>query len=276
MQKSRRRSRLEQRLLPVGLAGWCWLGGCAQPSAGPGALSQNAPATTAPPVSASAEGTSATLTTPLATTRTETKRDAAGAQERQLDATHATRGALSNAPAELPRGTLVLQVGDSFAGSLGVPLGERLRASGLRSVLKFQTSSYVPTWASGPELESYVTRYNPDLVLITLGANEFELSAPDTRAGAVRRLVKHLGGRPCVWITPPRWKPDTGILAVIQANSAPCRFLDSDTVVHDLSRKPDKIHPSDAAREVWADAVLDWLARERKTDGARPWDMRAP
>jgi hypothetical protein len=109
---------------------------------------------------------------------------------------------------------------------------------------------------------------------VTLGANEFELSAPGTRAAAVRRLVQHLGNRPCVWITPPRWKPDTGILAVIRDNVGPCRFLDSDTVVHDLARKQDKIHPSDPARELWADAVLAWLVRERKGTSEHPWQLR--
>jgi lysophospholipase L1-like esterase len=175
---------------------------------------------------------------------------------------------------ELPRGTLVLHVGDSFAGSLGVPLAQRLKARGLRTVLEYQTSSYVPTWASSKELPQYVSRYNPDLVIITLGANEFELANPDQRAASVRRLVNHLGGRPCVWVTPPRWKQDTGILAVIHANLKPCRFLDSDTIVPDLERKQDKIHPSDAGRERWADAVLAWLEHERRGESARPWDLK--
>ncbi|HEY3500234.1 MAG TPA: SGNH/GDSL hydrolase family protein [Polyangiaceae bacterium] len=175
---------------------------------------------------------------------------------------------------ELPRGTLVLHVGDSFAGSLGVPLSKRLKAAGLRSVLEYQTASYIPTWASSAELGSYVARYSPDLVLITLGANEFELSAPDTRANAVRRLVRRLEGRPCVWVSPPRWKPDTGILRVIRENLKPCRFLDSDTIVRDLARKKDRIHPSDEAREIWADAVMNWLARERKSGAERPWELR--
>jgi lysophospholipase L1-like esterase len=225
---------------------------------------------------ASPESTPAGVTSPLTASDSESAVEAIESPKRDSETARAQHGVFPPASADLPRGTLVLQVGDSFAGSLGVPLGERLRANGLRSVLKFQTSSYVPTWASSPELESYVARYNPDLILITLGANEFELSAPDTRAGAVRRLVQHLRGKPCVWITPPRWKPDTGILAVIQANSKPCRFLDSDTLVHELARKPDHIHPSDAAREVWADAVLDWLARERDANGKRPWDMKEP
>jgi lysophospholipase L1-like esterase len=77
-----------------------------------------------------------------------------------------------------------------------------------------------------------------------------------------------------VWVSPPRWKQDTGILAVIRANVKPCRYLDSDSVVHDVPRKRDKIHPNDAGRELWADAVLAWLIRERRPDGARPWDFK--
>jgi lysophospholipase L1-like esterase len=270
MQKSRRWSRLEQHLLSVGLS---LVLSCASQRPAGAPLSQDASEATA---SVAAESTGAGLAAAQSDGATEVPRDATHATKNDPAASSAPHAALGGTAADLPKGTLVLQVGDSFAGSLGVPLGERLRSRGLRSVLKFQTSSYVPTWASGTELPEYVSHYNPDLVLITLGANEFELSAPDTRAGAVRRLVQRLGGRPCVWITPPRWKQDSGILAVIQANSKPCRFLDSDTVVHDLARKPDKIHPSDAAREVWADAVLAWLTRERKADGARPWELRDP
>lgn len=178
-------------------------------------------------------------------------------------------------PPELPKGTLVLHIGDSFAGALGVPLGKRLKAAGLRSVLEFQTSSYIPTWASGKELPAYVARYSPDLVIITLGANEFEIVNPEQRAGAVKRLVQKLEGRPCVWVSPPRWKPDTGVLGVIRDNAKPCRFLDSDTIVQNLERKSDRIHPSDTGREAWADAVLAWLTRERDGTPDRPWNLRA-
>ena len=187
------------------------------------------------------------------------------------DTLETSRAAPTN---ELPRGTLVLHVGDSFAGALGVPLGRRLKERGLRSVLEFRTSSYVPTWASGTELPGYVARYNPDLVIVTLGANEFDLQNPEQRASSVRRLVHELGGRPCVWVSPPRWKQDSGILAVIRANVEPCRYLESDTLVHDLERKRDGIHPSEAAREVWADAVFAWLVRERRGGSERPWELR--
>jgi len=168
----------------------------------------------------------------------------------------------------------VLHVGDSFAGALGVPLARRLKEHGLRSVLEYQTASYIPTWASGNELTEYVVKYSPDLVLITLGANEFDLTNPEQRAHSVQRLVERLEGRPCVWISPPRWKKDTGVLGVIEHNSAPCRFLDTDKIVHDLGRKSDKIHPNDEGREAWAEAVFEWLAREREGTAGRPWQLR--
>jgi lysophospholipase L1-like esterase len=174
-----------------------------------------------------------------------------------------------------PKDTLILHVGDSFAGSLGVPLGKRFKAAGMRTVLEFETASYVPTWASGKELPAYIDKYRPSLVIVTLGANEMELVNPEQRASAVKRLVGKLGGRPCVWVIPPLWKPDTGIFNVIRQNAAPCRILESDEIVKNLTRQKDNIHPNDPAREIWADAVLAWLAREREGTPERPWQLRA-
>jgi lysophospholipase L1-like esterase len=175
---------------------------------------------------------------------------------------------------ELPRGTLILHIGDSFAGALGVPLAKRLKAAGLRNILEFKTSSYIPSWAFGPELKKYVANYNPDLVLITLGANEIEIADPSLRAGAIRRLIATVGKKPCVWISPPLWKPDTGLLGVIRQNAAPCRYLDSDSIVSELPRGPDKIHPSTEGREIWADAVFTWLTASRDPSGGSVWALR--
>jgi hypothetical protein len=176
-------------------------------------------------------------------------------------------------PAELPVGTKVLQVGDSFAAALGIELGKRLRAVGVRTSLEYKDASYVPTWAFGPELPKMVAAYNPDLVLITLGANELEIADPAQRAGAVKRLVQKLGDRPCVWILPPLWKPDTGLMQVIKDNARPCKVLDSSTLVKDLPRGPDKIHPNTQGREVWAEAVFQWLKKSRAPAGPKPWSL---
>jgi hypothetical protein len=176
--------------------------------------------------------------------------------------------------AELPAGTKVLQVGDSFAAALGIELGKRLKAAGVRTSLEFKTASYVPTWAFGPELPKLISSYQPDLVLVTLGANELEIPDPAQRAGAVQRLVKKLGDRPCVWILPPLWKQDTGLMQVIKDNSSPCKVLDSSALVKDLPRGPDNIHPNAHGREVWADAVFQWLKQAREPGGPKPWSLR--
>lgn len=176
--------------------------------------------------------------------------------------------------ADLPVGTKVLQVGDSFAAALGIELGKRLKAAGVRTSLEYKTASYVPTWAFGPELPKLVSNYQPDLVLVTLGANELEIPDPAARAGAVQRLVKKLGDRPCVWILPPLWKPDTGLMQVIKDNSAPCKVLDSSALVKDLPRGPDHIHPNAQGRETWAEAVFQWLKQARAPGGPKPWTLR--
>jgi lysophospholipase L1-like esterase len=259
MQEPRRWSRLEQHLLPVALG--ALISACAlRGTNGDAAPSQVTPVVAPPEPSPSvpAAAPSADAPTPPKTEGTSS-------------APPSTPPA--SAP-ELPKGTLVLHVGDSFAGALGVPLGKKLKAAGVRSVLEFQTSSYIPTWASGKELPEYVSRYSPDLVIITLGANEFELANPEQRVNSVKRLVQKLDGRPCVWVSPPRWKQDTGVLGVIRDNAKPCRFLDSDSIVQNLERKSDQIHPNDVGREAWAEAVLAWLGRERDGTADRPWNLR--
>jgi len=167
-----------------------------------------------------------------------------------------------------------LQVGDSFADALGIELGKLLKGAGLRTSLETKTPSYIGDWAFGPVLRKAISNYNPDLVLITLGANEVEIPVPAQRVGPVQRLVKSLGDRPCVWILPPLWKQDTGVMQVIKDNAKPCQVLDSSLLVPSLPRGPDHIHPNTEGRIIWASAVFDWLKQARDPQGPRPWSLR--
>jgi lysophospholipase L1-like esterase len=177
-------------------------------------------------------------------------------------------------PPALPHGTTVLHIGDSFAGALGLDLNAELKAAGIRGILKYETSTYIPTWASGKELGKYLDRFQPDLVLITLGANELGIPDPAARIPTIHRLVARLGGRPCVWVAPPLWdgaRPD--LLETIRASCAPCAYLDSTALVPGLPRTHDKIHPSMEGRKTWAKAVVSWLAEHRAPNGSHPWDI---
>lgn len=257
MQKSRRWRGLELNLLSVVL-----LAACGAPPAAnaPAASSAEPPATTA--------STPAPLASaPLPPTDGETKPSS-------TPPAAPVAAAPESAPEPLPKGTRVLQIGDSFAAALGGELAKLFKEAGVRSTLEYKTASYIPNWSYEGDVPRFVANYQPDLVLITLGANEIEIPKPEERIKPIKHLVGTLGGRPCVWIAPPLWKPDTGLLQVIRDNVAPCRYLDSNALLHDLPRGRDKIHPSAEGRQIWAKIVFDWLTKERVGTPKQPWALR--
>jgi lysophospholipase L1-like esterase len=175
-------------------------------------------------------------------------------------------------PEALPEGMKVLHIGDSFAAVLGRPLNRELARRGVRGFLEYQSGTYIATWASAKPVKRYIRRYDPDLVLITLGANELDVAHPERRARLVRKLVRALGQRPCVWIAPPLWRGAKGeVLRVIDDNCAPCTYLDSTQLVPDLERRKDAIHPSPAGGARWASAVIEWLEEHPRVATERRW-----
>ena len=86
-----------------------------------------------------------------------------------------------------------------------------------------------------------------------------------------RALLRYLLG--WLWILPPLWKPDSGLMQIIKDNSAPCKVLDTTVLVKDLPRGPDKIHPNAEGREAWAEAVFQWLKKSRAPAGPKPWSL---
>ncbi len=177
-------------------------------------------------------------------------------------------------PLELPQGSTVLHIGDSFAGALGVPLNAELRQAGLVSHLRFKTASFIPNWAGGYDLGAYIAQLKPDLVLITLGANEMAMKDPTLRVPLIKKIVKRLNGTPCVWIATPLWGMDNGLMDLIRDNSAPCRFMDTNKLHPGMPRLSDKIHPTIAARQGWAKVVIDWLRAEREPTAAQVWHLK--
>ena len=154
-------------------------------------------------------------------------------------------------------GTRVLLFGDSFvAAGLQQRMKQLVEERGGTFVADAWTSSTTTAWAKRDRLLKLLASAKPDVVFISIGANETFLPAPEARAPAIRAVVQRLGGRPCAWISPPLWKGETGITAVSRANAPPCAFFDSSTLTVD--RNPDKIHPSPKGGAAWAEAV--WSA----------------
>jgi hypothetical protein len=205
----------------------------------------------------------------------------AGPSVRSIDKMRHTPIATADAPPPelpaLPEGTTVLHVGDSFAGALGIPLNKHLKEAGVRGVLKYRTASYIVDWAHQPALDTYLSQYHPDLVLITLGANELEIEEPERRIPAIRKIVDKVGDRPCVWVGVPLWSDEhNGLMDIVRDNAAPCRFMDSAALFPNMPRAHDRIHPTMQAREDWAVRVLSWLARQRRPTERQAWELARP
>lgn len=176
----------------------------------------------------------------------------------------------------LPPDTKVLHIGDSFAGALGLPLGDLLKQQGVRSVLKHTDSSYLTDWAWNGSLQKLIWTYNPDLVVITLGANELAIAQPEQRKRTVKKIVSQLGERPCLWIAIPLWDgKHNGLMDVIEQNVGPCVFMDTNELI-DVAQMPrmrDGIHPTTAARKEWASFVMGWLVAHRAPEAEKPWAL---
>src|SRR5690606_1286511 len=144
-------------------------------------------------------------------------------------------------------------IGDSFAAALGRPLQRELARYGIRGALEFETSTYIGTWASAKPIRRYIRRHRPDLVLITLGANALGAARLERRAPLVRKLVRKLGDRPCVWIAPALWEgASPNLLRVIQDNCAPCVYLETNALGIAIERTADRIHPTREGGIRWA------------------------
>lgn len=157
-----------------------------------------------------------------------------------------------------------------------MPLSHLLKEANVRSVLKFTDATYLTTWAWQGDLQKYLWKYNPDLVIVTLGANELAIAEPGQRARTVKKIVETIGDRPCVWVAIPLWNAKhNGLMKVIEQSSAPCLFFDTNTLMdaENMPRISDGIHPTAQAREDWAQFFWEWLKRHRKPAEGRPWQL---
>jgi lysophospholipase L1-like esterase len=169
----------------------------------------------------------------------------------------------------------VLHIGDSFAHAfLRQNLGPRFHAAGAAYVVDATSSTFTTTWASDPELDQWLAR-RPALVLVTLGANEFDLPSPTLRGRDVATIARKIAasGASCVWIAPPMWTRDTGILQVIYEHCGPCVYFDSDALLGGLAtdeRQRDRVHPNKRGGARWAEVFWGWLMDHRDPDRG-PW-----
>ncbi|MCC6897612.1 MAG: hypothetical protein IT377_01490 [Polyangiaceae bacterium] len=163
----------------------------------------------------------------------------------------------------------VLHVGDSMAPLVGNYLRPIFEASGRSYFIETVVSSSTLEWAGKGLLREAMYKYDPELILISLGSNELFDPKPARRGAAVEQMVTETRGRPCMWIGPPLWKQDSGFVEVLKTHLGHCQFFDSSRL--ELPRMADGRHPSWTGGWRWADAVWRELGgTEPVPTGSRP------
>lgn len=153
----------------------------------------------------------------------------------------------------------VLLVGDSMAEGVGPWLQRKVEAAGGRFINGQERSSTIVWWQGSGKLREMLARHRPDVVFIALGSNEIFIQQPALRAPLIKQMVEEIGARSGYWIGPPSWKPDLGLVQVIEENFLPGHFYNSNELK--VPRAPDGKHPTAQGYEQWTELVWNWYAR---------------
>lgn len=158
------------------------------------------------------------------------------------------------------RGKRVLMFGDSMVNcGINIYLEPWFKKHGAKAyVTRSWASSTTVTWSQSKKIDTYLWKFNPDIVLITLGSNELFHPYPKMKIRPIRGILKRLRPyRQVYWIGPPAWKKDKGIIRVMRSQLPPGHFLDSSRVR--MGRQKDGYHPSNRGARQWAVAIWRWI-----------------
>ncbi|MFO0551943.1 MAG: hypothetical protein U0271_26395 [Polyangiaceae bacterium] len=156
----------------------------------------------------------------------------------------------------------VLLLGDSMVEVLSPSFAAYAKAAGWELSLAIWYGSTTAAWAEGPHLAGLLHRVKPTLVVVALGSSELTARKPMERRPYVEAIVRRVGARKLVWIGPPSWREDTGIVSLLEDAVGKDRYFHSDRL--ELTRKKDGIHPDKEGGQRWMHAVADWLGAESR------------
>lgn len=158
-------------------------------------------------------------------------------------------------------GKTVLHIGDSMVGGDGGlhrALSAKFAERGAKVVREYKVSESIASFDKSSRLNDMLVRHDPDIVLLTLGANDALVPFPQALVNGIESIAKKLAKRECYWIGPPMWKADkAGFVATLREHSAPCKYFDASALK--LERRDDGIHPTDRGGAVWAAAFWEFF-----------------
>jgi hypothetical protein len=165
----------------------------------------------------------------------------------------------------------VLLIGDSSVGfhdglSRGMEL--QMKPRGATFSAEPYSSYGIQAFANLDKWQTVMKQRKPKLVIVSLGMNNVYSAKPQELASSIKAIVAKIAPAECVWLAPPIWKGENGLLDVLKKNTAPCRYFDSNKLK--IERGSDKIHPSNRGAEVWAEAVMKYLTQCVEPGAAPP------
>lgn len=177
------------------------------------------------------------------------------------------------------RGDRVLIVGDSLAVGLTPPLTALAKDGGVQLQSLAKEGTRIDQWSQSAALKEALDKFQPTLVLISLGTNDEYMQGKDVGARQrpeLQRLIELIDHFPrkvdyglgpeqgIVWIGPPTLpKAQTNgvvpmILAEASALRARFRYFPSQRLT--IPRGADQIHPTARGYAAWAGALWQWLS----------------
>lgn len=159
-------------------------------------------------------------------------------------------------------GLTVVHIGDSqVANGLTHGLARRVREAGGHYVSAGWVSSNAARWLGSDRLRDLLHDRLPEIVLVTLGTNEYAVEDLEHYLESYERLAERVGAhRRCFWIGPPALPGVDRFVEAARTRTAPCPFFDSRRIEPDSGRRRD--HLSAARGEEWAEAIWAWIGTQ--------------
>ena len=153
----------------------------------------------------------------------------------------------------------ILFVGDSQLENLRKPVRKRLMDNNYQLVASvIWYGSTTKQWANSDTLAYFISKYDPDFVIIALGLNEVFAKDIEERKKYAQSIKSNFEQRklPFYFIGPATWVEDKGITAVLQETFGKLYYPSH---LLKLERSTDGRHPSKDAAIFWFEKVAEQI-----------------
>ena len=169
------------------------------------------------------------------------------------------------APGCPKRGTRVLMIGDSLVVGLGPVVRKLARACDTPFHYRGVVGSHVTQWVQDHWLMPQLQRARPDVVMVSLGGNDFRRTDPEKVRVAVDRFVAKIAasGARLLWISPPTmpFPDDIGVRDMWRGaigGEADVDWFAAEQL--EIPRAADRIHPNRPGNRMLSAALWAWTS----------------